>query len=69
MRRWLAALGLLVLVAMAPARAASPEATGEVTSLGGGATVAVDGTTVTITVRIDIRVFKDVGTTVCGTHL
>jgi hypothetical protein len=62
MRRWLAALGLLVLVAMAPARAASPEATGEVTSLGGGTTVAVDGTTVTITVRIDIRLLTDVET-------
>lgn len=52
------ALGLLALVAAVPARAAP-----EVTSLGGATTVAVDGTTVTITVHIDICCFDDVGTT------
>ncbi|MFI5012945.1 MAG: hypothetical protein ACHQAY_11425 [Hyphomicrobiales bacterium] len=60
MRAWLAALGLLALVAAAPAGAA-PEL-----SLGGGATVTVDGTTVTITVHIDICCFDDVGTTLAA---
>jgi hypothetical protein len=63
MKRWLAALGLLAVVATAPARAASPEVTGEVTSLGGGTFVAVDGTTVTIIVRIDLCCFDEVATT------
>ena len=65
MRAWLTALGLLALVAAAPARAA-PEVTGEVTSLGGGTIVAVDGTTVTIIVHIDICCFDDVGTTLAA---
>jgi hypothetical protein len=52
------ALGLLALVATVPACAAP-----EVTSLGGATTVAVDGTTVTITVHIDLCCFDDVGTT------
>ena len=52
------ALGLLAFVATVPARAAP-----EVTSLGGATTVAVDGTTVTITVHIDLCCFDDVGTT------
>jgi hypothetical protein len=56
MRAWLAALGLLALVAAAPARAAPALS-------GGGTSVAVDGTTVTITVHIDICCFDNVGTT------
>jgi hypothetical protein len=57
------ALGLLALVATVPARAAPAELSGEVFNLGGGATVAVDGTTVTITVHIDLCCFDEVGTT------
>jgi hypothetical protein len=56
MKAWLAALGLLALVAVAPASAAPALS-------GGGTTVTVDGATVTITVHIDICCFDDVGTT------
>jgi hypothetical protein len=47
---------LLALVAAAPAGAAAA-------SSSGGTTVTVDGTTVTITVHIDLCCFDDVGTT------
>jgi hypothetical protein len=51
MKAWLAALGLLALSVVAPALS------------GGGTTMTVDGTMVTITVHIDLCCFDDVGTT------
>jgi hypothetical protein len=56
MRAWLAALGLLALVATASTESAQAQS-------GGGTSTTVDGTTVTITVHIDICCFDNVGTT------